>query len=198
MIKTDKKSTVKVNTFEDTKSSVKSTKPKAKFTEFVPKIQKRDGNIVGFDAARIEKAIYKAMLASEEGSPEEAELVANKVIADLVRIAKRFPNFLPSVEGVQDSVEKELILSDYVKTSKSYILYRAERAKLRDKGVAVPENVRKLFKESRKYLRNNLAEFVFYTAYARWREEDGRRETWVESIDRYMDFIKENLGKKLT
>lgn len=201
MLKTDKKSSGKVSmqTVVHSKGGGKGGKTKARFTEFVPKIQKRDGSIVEFDVARIEQAIYKAMLAVEEGSPAESELVANKVVADLVRIAKRFPNFLPTVEGLQDSVEKELILSDYVKTAKSYILYRESRAKLREKGVVVPEHVKKLSDESAKYFKDNaLGEFVYLRTYAKWNEEEGRRETWIETVDRYVNFMKESLGKKLT
>ena len=34
--------------------------------------------------------------------------------------------------------------------------------------------------------------------YSRWRDDLGRRETWIETIDRFMGFMRENLGKKLT
>jgi ribonucleoside-diphosphate reductase alpha chain len=197
MLKTDKRMSAKV--VATTKEDVKTNKAKAKFTEFVPKIQKRDGKIVDFDVNRIENAIHKAMIASEEGSRIEAELVANKVVADLVRIGKRYPTFLPTVEGAQDAVEKELILSDYVKTAKSYILYRESRSKLREKGVVVPEQLKKLYDEASKYFKGNaLGEFVYLRSYAKWIESEGRRETWIETVDRYMDFMKENLGKKLT
>jgi ribonucleoside-diphosphate reductase alpha chain len=190
MVKTEK---VKSSTHE------KKSKPQAKYTQFIPQIQKRDGSIVPFDVTRIERAVHKAMIAVEEGSQAEAELVANKVVADLVRIGKRFPNFLPTVEGLQDAVEKELILSDYVKTSKAYILYRDSRAKLREKGVTVPEHVKKLAEESSKYFKgNDLGEFVYLRTYAKWIAEENRRETWIETVDRYINFMKVNLGKKLT
>jgi ribonucleoside-diphosphate reductase alpha chain len=42
-----------------------------------------------------------------------------------------------------------------------------------------------------------LGEFVYYRSYSRWIEEEGRRETWIETIDRYLAFMKENLGNKL-
>ncbi len=168
------------------------------YTEFVPKIEKRNGNIVQFDFEKIVEAIHKAMLATDEGTLEEARMVSHKVAADVVRIAKKYRNFLPTVEGVQDTIEKELILSDYVATSKAYILYRSDRAKLREQGVEVPEHVRKLADGSAKYFKNNpLGEFVYLRTYARWIPEEGRRETWIETVDRYMAFMKENLGDKL-
>lgn len=181
------------------KIEVKDGKRKsAKPTDFIKSVQKRNGTIVEFDLSRIANAINKAMIAAGEGSEMEAEMVANKVFADLVRISKKYKNFIPTVEGIQDSVERELILSEYVQTSKSFILYREERAKLRAKGVEVPEKVRQLAEESKKYFRNSLGEFVFYRSYSRWIETEGRRETWIETVDRYVTFMKENLGKKLT
>ena len=199
------KNTLKNKKIDDI-MNVKSTKSDKKFAgsaksyrQFVPKIQKRDGTIVPFDFERIVKAIHKAMLAGDEGSEKEAEIMAHRVVSDAVRIAKKYKTFLPTVEGIQDTVEKELILSDYVGTSKAYILYRERRAKVREQGISVPEKVKELALESRKYLRNNtLSEFVYYTAYSRWNDTEGRRETWVETVDRYMDFMKENMEDKLT
>jgi len=107
-------------------------------------IKKRDGKVVPFDLSKISGAIFKAMTVVGEGSLEEAELVANKVLAELVRIAKKFKDFVPDIEGVQDIVEKELILSEYVKTSKEYILYRQARNKVRESGFVVPAHVKKV------------------------------------------------------
>lgn len=163
----------------------------------VRSVKKRDGSVVAFDVERVVNAVNKAMIQTGEGSPEEARLVANKVFADLVRITKKHRNFIPTVEGIQDSVEAELILSEYVKTAKAYILYREKRAKLREKGFAVPERVKRLALESKKYFRNPLGEFVYYRTYARWITEENRRETWIETVERYVSFMKENLGKKL-
>lgn len=179
------------------KPKQKEIKP-SKVSEFIKRVQKRNGLIVQFDFERIVKAIHKAMIASGEGSLAEAEMVTDKVVADLVRISKRFKNFTPTVEGIQDSVEKELILSEYVKTAKSYILYREERSQIRKlRGIEIPEQVRKLAEDSKNYFRTALGEFVYYRTYAKWIEEENRRETWIETVDRYVSFMKENLGKKL-
>jgi ribonucleoside-diphosphate reductase alpha chain len=176
----------------------KSSGKSGKSVEFVKSIVKRDGRLVPFDIEKIANAIFKGMTTMNEGSQEESALVANKVYAELVRIAKKFKNFVPTVEGVQDVVEAELMRSDYVKTAKHYVLYREERAKLRAKGLEVPENVRKLASESKKYFRNPLGEFVYYRTYSKWIDEENRRETWIETVDRYVSFMKENLGNKLT
>ncbi len=164
----------------------------------IPTIIKRDGRIVPFDMEKITNAIFKGMNSMAEGTREDAELVARNVVAELARIKKKFKNFMPTVEGVQDVVEQELMRSDYVKTAKHYVLYREERAQLRAKGVEIPENVRKLATDSKKYFRNALGEFVYYRTYSKWIDAESRRETWIETVDRYVSFMKENLGNKLT
>ncbi len=176
---------------------VKNNKIETKVSGIVKLMQKRSGSVVPFDLEKIVNAINKAMMSTGEGSLEEAELVANKVLGELVKITKKFKNFVPTVEGVQDIVENQLILSDYVQTAKHYILYRAERTKLRSQGVEVPEKVRNLTAESKKYFRNPLGEFVYFRTYSKWIDVEGRRETWIETVDRYMSFMKENLGNKL-
>lgn len=160
----------------------------------IKSVKKRDGEIVDFDLSKITSAINKAMTITGEGSIEEAELVANKVLAELVKIAKKFKDFMPDVEGIQDIVERELILSEYVKSSKEYIIYRQERSKLRIVGVQVPPKVKQLAADSKAYFKNQLGEFVYYRTYSRWIEEEERRETWIETVDRYLAFMKSNVG----
>src|SRR3989344_2464176 len=169
------------------------------YEKYLPKIQKRDGRIVPFQFDKVVTAVTKAMTATGEGSAEEAGLVAHKEASEMMQIARKYKNFLPNVEACQDEVEKQLILSDYVTTAKSYILYRAKRAEIRKEQGEVPEHVRKLAEESKKYFKNNpLGEFVYLRTYAKWIEGEQRRETWIETVDRYVNFMKKNLGDKLT
>jgi len=170
-----------------------------RYREMIPQIEKRDGRLVPFDFAKIATAIWKAMSAAGEGSQDDANLVAHQVVGELGRFSKKYRSFLPTVEGIQDSVEKYLILNDYVKTAKAYILYRDKRAQLRATKIEIPEHVRKLAEESKKCFEGNaLGEFVYLRTYAKWLPSEGRRETWVETVDRYVSFMRENLGKKLT
>ncbi|HEY4480034.1 MAG TPA: ATP cone domain-containing protein, partial [Candidatus Paceibacterota bacterium] len=179
------------------KTTKKSAK-KSAMEDFIKKVQKRDGSIVPFDFERIVTAINKAMIASSEGSEAEARMVAHKVLADLVRISKKYKDFVPNVEGIQDTAEKELMLSEYINTAKNYILYRQERTKAREQTAMVPQEIKNVISESSKYFKTSYQEFIFYQFYSRWREELGRRETWIEAIDRFMDYMKENMGSKLT
>jgi len=161
-------------------------------------VRKRDGSIMPFDLEKITTAIFKAMKASSEGSEKEALKVGKAVTAKLVkRVKAGGRDYVPGVEEIQDMVEKELILQQFSATAKGYILYRQRRAEARQARGEVPEKVKRLTAESRKYFRNSLSEFVYFRSYSRWIPEEGRRETWVETVDRYFAFMKENLGSKL-
>ncbi len=184
---------------KEEKRTVVESKETKRYRELVPQLEKRDGRIVPFEFEKITSAIQKAMLETGEGSIEDAMLVAHQVAGELARFAKKYKNFLPTVEGVQDAVEKQLMLNDYTSTAKAYILYRDKRAKMRAEQREVPERVRVLAKESQSHFKNNpLGEFVYLRSYARWIPSEGRRETWVETVDRYINFMREKLGKKLT
>lgn len=205
MAKTTKKkilkNTAKAKKINKTKPATKkvSIKKTPKKKLLVTKIRKRNGEVVDFDLEKITIALYKSMTTTGEGQMEDAEMVAGKVYAEIAKIARTFKEFQPTVEGVQDVVEQQLILTNYVQTAKHYILYREERSKVRAaRTITIPEHVRKLSQESKKYFRNPLAEFVYYRTYAKWIDAENRRETWIETIDRYVDFMKENVGKKMT
>lgn len=159
-------------------------------------VRKRDGRVVSFDQNRITRAIYRAMQAIGEGDiSKDPTFISDKVMKSLL---KKFPViYTPNIEEIQDAVEETLILSDFPKTAKAYILYRQQRFQVREKRKMIPEKVTKLAEESKKYFRSSLSEFVYYRSYSRWIEEEGRRETWIESVDRYINFMKENLGEAL-
>ncbi|MFW5853613.1 MAG: ATP cone domain-containing protein [Patescibacteria group bacterium] len=167
----------------------------------IKKVRKRDGTVVDFDITKVELAINKSLQVTQEGDEKTAKEVAQSVLADLKIQAKHHNgdgNFIPTVEYIQDVVEKELIFHKLVKTAKSYILYRERRSELRQQKGVIPEKVKQLVKDSRQYFRDPLGEFIYYRTYSRWIEEENRRETWIETVDRYMDFMKENIGDVLT
>ena len=164
----------------------------------VSQVQKRDSSIVNYDQERVVNAVSKAMDTHGEGSRKEAEFIARKVFSELKKVSRIAKNFIPSVESIQDIVERELIIEGYVKTAKGYILYREERAKKRKDVEEIPPKVRQLVQDSKSHFRNPLAEFVYYRTYSRWIEEENRRETWVETVDRYMSFMRENVKDKLS
>ncbi|MBR9691447.1 ribonucleoside triphosphate reductase [Candidatus Woesearchaeota archaeon] len=92
-------------------------------------VKKRDGKIVDFDKKKIAKAIFAAAEAVGGHDRKEAERLSNKV-AELINA--KFKGEVPSVEDVQDAVEKMLIEEGHAKTAKAYILYRAQHKKIRE------------------------------------------------------------------
>ncbi len=178
---------------------VSSPKKQKKPVISLKKIRKRDGSVVDFDEQRIVLAIGKAMKAAGEGEEQkDGVVVAKAVTRELKEQLKKQPtNYVPSVEEVQDIVERQLIFHNLARVAKSYILYRERRSEARRLRGDIPKEVRELVKESKKYFPNQLSEFVYYTTYSRWLDEQNRRETWLETIDRYVDFMRSNLGSKL-
>ncbi len=167
-------------------------KPVGKLT----KVIKRDGAVVAFDSKRIVDVIEKAGNQTKEFTREVAADLAFKVIEQLNDIFDE--QTYPTVEQIQDVVEVTLMRAKWFKTARAYIVYREEHAKMRQTGKQVPEEVKRLADESKQYFRNQLSEYVYYSMYSKWVPEKGRRETWVETVQRYNDFMRENLGNKLT
>ena len=92
-------------------------------------IRKRDGREVSFDREKIAEAIFKAAQATGGKDRETAE----KLAADVERQAEiQFQGRTPSVEEIQDLVEKTLVEQGHARTAKEYILYRAERTRVRE------------------------------------------------------------------
>jgi ribonucleoside-diphosphate reductase alpha chain len=94
----------------------------------ISKVRKRDGRVVDFEKDKIINAIFKAAQAVGGEDMELARKLADDVMANL---EERFQKEIPSVEEVQDTVEKVLIENGHAKTAKAYILYRQERERIR-------------------------------------------------------------------
>lgn len=93
-------------------------------------VVKRDGSVVDFTPQRITNAIYRAAVAVGGRDKRTAEELTEKVVQTL---EKQTPEGeIPTVEQIQDIVEKTLIEEGHAKVAKAYILYRAERARLRE------------------------------------------------------------------
>ncbi len=93
-------------------------------------IIKRDGRKVEYEEKKIASAILSAFEAADSAKgADEAQRLARMVTREVNRDESID---LPTVEGVQDMVEKVLIDEGYAKTAKAYILYRAERSRARE------------------------------------------------------------------
>ena len=102
------------------------------------KITRRDGkSVVRFNPMKIASAIEKAFRASltiEGQTPSEivdaVNLLTNKVVARATQISKSGAPL--SIELVQDEVERVMMQEGYYQIAKDFIVYRAERALLRE------------------------------------------------------------------
>ena len=93
-------------------------------------VLKRDSKLEPFDQERITNAIWKAVKAVGGKDREQAKRISGQVVADL---EKRYgDDGVPTVEEVQDTVEKMLIENGHAQTAKAYILYRKQHQDMRE------------------------------------------------------------------
>ncbi|KNF09029.1 anaerobic ribonucleoside-triphosphate reductase NrdD [Gottschalkia purinilytica] len=95
----------------------------------ITKIKKRDGREVPFNIEKIANAIFRASNSVGVKDYEAAFRLAEKMVE---YTEKEIADTIPSVEQIQDIVEKVLIDNGWAETAKAYILYRAERTRLRE------------------------------------------------------------------
>mgnify|MGYP001283591002 FL=1 len=113
----------------------------------ITKIRKRDGREVPFNIEKIANAIFKATRAAGEENYEKAMTLAEKVVEEL---HKDTGKKIPGVEEIQDVVERVLIEEGLARTAKEYILYRAERTRIREMNTRLMKIYEEItFKESK-------------------------------------------------
>lgn len=103
---------------------------------------KRNGRMVSFDREKITNAIYKAVVEVGGRNRSQTIRLTDRVLHMMNRMYRE--GATPTVEEIQDIIEKVLIESGHAKTAKAYILYRAEHARMREKKetkIAVEDNV---------------------------------------------------------
>jgi len=148
-------------------------------------IVKRDGRIVPFDIERIENAMARCFPSAHRTPVTPIHDLSRQVVNIIAARSEQ-----PTVEAVQDTVEMVLQAAGEYEAAKRYILYRAEHAKQR-KERPVPEPVREAFAGSDRYFPTQLQKFQFYDKYSRFNYELGRRETWIETVTRALDYLHE-------
>lgn len=114
----------------------------------ITQIRKRDGSVVDFKIDKVAAAVLKALNETKEGGQAEADRVAalvhEKIVAMCVASATAEPGDIhfgkcidghPTVEEIQDLVEAALMELGFFETAKAYIIYRAERKRLRKRDI---------------------------------------------------------------
>lgn len=135
----------------------------------VTQITKRDGSLVPFNQAKIWKAISKAFLDVKQNfTAEEAKQVDGVTESVVIALDEKFIDNHPTVEIVQDIVEKKLMERGFYDVAKGYILYRKahddarreEQAKL--EGAHPTLKVRKASGEVVSFNRYNITKTISY------------------------------------
>lgn len=106
-------------------------------------ILKRDGSLVPFELEKIAKAIDKSFLASDCIQNYDKK-IAMDLACEVVAIIENLDVGVPTVEFVQDIVEKVLIEKNYFRTAKAYILYREKRSNQRKLEVSLGSSFEQL------------------------------------------------------
>lgn len=152
-------------------------------------IIKRNNKMVEFNHKKISNAISKAMAETDRGVDNTLSIN----IANTIEQKYSISGVTPTVEEIQDDVELLLAEGGRFDASKRYVLYRSERAKLRDN--AIPEKYKFLssdfltkYKHREDPFTTELGKFVYYRTYSRPIPEENRRERWWETVARVVDF----------
>ncbi len=113
------------------------------------RVIKRNGSVVDFDRSKIEVAITKAFLAVHTSAAAASSSVQQKVAQLSQNVYDTFFSRMPSggtihIEEIQDQVELALMRSEELKVARAYVLYRAERTKLRQEESSISQEEPKL------------------------------------------------------
>lgn len=108
-------------------------------------IKKRDGRVVAFDQSKIVAAIMRAAQAVQGTDYRLAERLADEVVTTL---ARQQAEKMPSVEAIQDTIEKVLIEHGHARTAKAFILYRSRRSRIREGKSELMETVSDLLQSA--------------------------------------------------
>ena len=98
-------------------------------------IFKRSHIKMPFKIEKITEAILKAMISVKNGTPKDAQAIADLVYKALIERYKTIPKYVPNVEEIQDLVEQQLMKSEFLDVAKAYILYRNIQTKKRQRNI---------------------------------------------------------------
>jgi ribonucleoside-triphosphate reductase (thioredoxin) len=144
------------------------------------KVRKRDGASVGYDEQKVYTAVEKAV-RSVANDPEaevapHLQTILKNITASIDNIVQGYVRRGEAeidVETIQDMVEQQLMGAGLYDVARSYILYREEHKKARNKRLR-PDAAA-------------IQDYMLVSRYARYLPEKGRRETFAEAVNRVRD-----------
>lgn len=166
------------------------------------RVVKRDGSKARFDLNKVVRAIalaFHEVRTDNAPNPDRDHLLAcfgldSATFAEVTRIAESVSQMLelhyrdgkhPTIEQLQDAVEKAIAAAGHWEVARAYMLYRARHAE------------RRLVH----YSDNGLADYIVMAKYARFRPELGRREIFIEGVERVRDmhltFFQDKLDRAM-
>ncbi len=154
------------------------------------KIIKRDGRTVDFDAELITNALKKCFGSLGADPKQLYEIYTTYTLFYISETLEISGCDIPTVEMVQDCVQRSLVTHNEATAVEHYITYRQKHHKQR-RHRPIPPEVVKAFRTNSKHFETPSQEFQFITKYSRYNEEKGRRETWEETVDRCINFLRE-------
>lgn len=158
--------------------------PHSSTAVFVPRlVQKRDGRLVSFDAARIRRAVRLAFEAVRPFTVEADRDLVDAVTAQVVEQVdgQALLGAEPSVEAIQDLVERALAAAGHFEVAKAYVLYRAQHAAVR----------------MAHHADCGLSDYIAQSKYVQHAPALQRREVWGESTARMMAMHRRMFADRL-
>ena len=166
------------------------------------RVVKRDGTLVPWDPARIVRAVARAFYDVQHSGDENPrrddpatrfgldQATFDKAQQIATRAARMLELFYrtgrhPTIEQIQDTVEKSIAAEGEWDVARSYIVYRERHAAHR----------------LNQYTENGLSDYIAISKYARYRRELGRRESFAEASRRvlamHLEHFKDRLALRL-
>ena len=161
-------------------------------------VVKRDGTTVPWDAAKVARAVALAFFEVQHGTtenpgrddPQSRYGLDADVFHKVSRIAARVALMLelyyrtgrhPTIEQVQDNVEKAIAAEGEWEVARAFIIYREHKAAHR----------------LNHYRENGLSDYIACAKYARYRADLGRRETFTEAARRVLAMHLQHFSARL-
>ena len=152
-------------------------------------IVKRDSEISIFELDKIIKAIEKAMISVNNGTRKDAIAICNIVNGTLLERKLNEPDYVPTVEQVQDIVEFKLMDSPFHDVAKAYILYRDEQTRSRKR------NIFEKRLNLKPYDYPALSEYVDAIRHSYWIHTEFNYTSDIQDFKAYLSEVEKNAIK---
>lgn len=159
-----------------------------------PTIIKRDGTTEPFDIDKVVSAVYRCFTNGLQLPDRTARLFADLVANAVCNVVANHEEDTLSVEDVQRLVLQQLWAVGHFDAAEHYQNYR-ERKRQEREDKPIPEDYARAVAEDAARFPNPSQYYQLISKFARWREQDKRRETWREACDRVMNWFRTDLPR---